>query len=648
MCKSVVTKPGTTLFKQVCCILLLGFTIALQSVSSAQEPSEKPALKEKRKTNEKKLSPRDSLLFEQQQKNIETSSEFYSKVNSTAHKNFFSRQLYPLIFKKPQTGLPSDVVSETDSIPYQAAEGKVIRSIRIYKSEVFGSSIFDTTIISDNSIDKALNKIHFNTHDAVIRSYLRVQKGDRLSPVLLSDNERIIRQSALFEDARFIVSSTSDSDSVDLVLVIKDVFPLGFDVLIRNANSSRIKLFNRNILGFGHQLEQSFELNTLNKPAFYMSEGAYKVRNIMGSFTDAKLIWQTKPEIRKIGIEITKPFISPETKLGGGINIQECSAGNIPGISNPATRIDYTIYDLWSGYSTIINRYKLPNAERSVFAITGRYYNINYHHSPPVVLESSLPAVTINRYIASLSLVRSGYYLDNMVFSFGRTEDIPTGHLAQLTMGYETSVLANRYYMGIKLLSGQKIQKGGFIYSWFESGGYLTNNKFNDGIAGLGSEYISKLLKAGSYRLRSFGSLSYKTGINRSSIEELKINEGGYQKTYHDFYLTGDQRLKARFETVVFTPYYLLGFRFAAYSFIEAAMVAPSGKFILSSPVYPAIGLGLRIKNENLVFSTFQFGLIWYGRPDVKGNNMFFEFSDIPEVELKQFTIEAPEFATFR
>lgn len=622
--------------------------MALHTTSFAQEPADTRIKKERRKIHEKKISPKDSLLFEQQQKNIKTSSEFYNKVNYTADKNFFSRQLYPLIFKKPQKGLPSDVVSETDSIPYQAAEGKIIRSIRIYKSEVFGSSIFDTAIVSDNSIDKALNKIHFNTHDAVIRNYLRVQEGDRLSPVLLSDNERIIRQSALFEDARFMVSSTSDSDSVDLVLVIKDVFPLGFDILIRNANSSRIKLFNRNILGFGHQLEQSFELNTIDKPSFYMSEGAYKVRNIKSSFTDAKLIWQTKPEIRKIGIELSKPFISPETKLGGGINIQECSAGNIPGISNPATRIDYTIYDLWSGYSTIINRYKLPNAERSVFAVTGRYYNINYHHKPPVVLESNLPAVTINRYIASLSLVRSGYYLDNMVFSFGRTEDIPTGHLAQLTMGYETSLLADRYYMGIKLLSGQKIQKGGFIYSWFESGGYLTKNKFDDGIVAIGSEYISKLLKAGSYRLRSFGYLSYTSGINRSSIEELKINEGGYQKTYQNFYLTGDQRLKARFETVIFTPYYLFGFRFAAYSFVEAAMVAPSGKFILTSPVYPAIGLGFRIKNENLVFSTFQFGLIWYGKPDVKGNNLFFEFSDIPEVELKQFTIEAPEFSTFR
>jgi len=294
------------------------------------------------------------------------------------------------------------------------------------------------------------------------------------------------------------------------------------------------------------------------------------------------------------------------------------------------------------------DRLKSPSGVRSVFALTGRYYNINYQHSSPLVLETASPTVTLNRYIAGLTLVKSGYYRSNMIYSFGKTEDIPTGNLARLITGFETSILGSRYYTGIKLLSGEKINRDRFIYSWFESGGYWSEGRFNDGIISLGFDYISGLYQFGSHRLRSFISLSYKAGINRISVGELKVNSTEFLKTYRHFREQGHQRFGIRAETVIFTPYYLLGFRFAAYSFIEAAMIAPPGKFALSGYVYPALGLGLRIRNENLVFSTFQLGLTWYGRPDIKGRYLMFEFTDIPQVGLEKFSIGAPEFTVYQ
>ncbi|MBK6964529.1 MAG: hypothetical protein IPH20_11500 [Bacteroidales bacterium] len=596
-----------------------------------------------------KLPPvRDSMLYELQRKHIESSSEIYKKIKSSAHKNFFSRQLYPLFFKKPPVAISSDALPGADSLPYIDQKDKIIRSIRIYKAPVFGSSVFDTTRVSNNWIDKTLNNLHFYTHDAVIRNYLQIKKGDPLNPVQLSDNERIIRESALFQDARFIVTEKPGTDSVDVVLVIKDVAPLGFATTVKDASNSSIRLFNRNILGFGHQLEQTFEISTNSPPNISMGSGGYKVRNIRRSFTDLNLYWKNVPEMKRIGIQIYKPFVSPETRFGGGINIQKIKSGEALGVSNPAARTDYSVYDIWGGYSTIINRYKSPVKDRAVFAVTGRYYNVNFQHSPPVVLELISPAVTFNRYIAGLSLVRSGYYRSNMIYSFGRTEDIPTGNMAQLTFGYETSIISSRYYTGVKLLSGDRMSKDRFIYSWFEGGGYWTGNHFNDGIVGFGFDYISGLYKSGSYRFRSFVSLSYKAGINRESIGELEMKSEDFFKTYRKYNESGDQRLGIKAETVVFTPYYLLGFRFAAYSFVEAAMITEPGRFALSGAVYPAIGFGLRIRNENLVFSTIQFGVTWYGRPDINGNNWMFEIADIPQVPVKNFNIGAPEFSNYR
>jgi hypothetical protein len=269
-------------------------------------------------------------------------------------------------------------------------------------------------------------------------------------------------------------------------------------------------------------------------------------------------------------------------------------------------------------------------------------------NTPSVVVQSLNPAVSVNRYIGALSLIKSGYYRNNMVYGFGQTEDIPTGHLAQLTMGYETSILYKRLYSGIKILSGELLNKGGFIYSWFETGGYWSGGKIADGVLGLGAEYISPLYKSGTYRIRSFGSLSYKTGINRNSLVGLPVTNNRFSETFKSFNISGNQRLSARAETVIFTPYYLLGFRFAAFTFVEAAMVVPSGDFIMNGNIYPAIGLGFRIKNENLAFSTFQLGLTWYGRADMNGHNLMFGFNDLPQINALKFSIEAPDIVDFK
>ena len=630
------------------CMLVMPLISYGDSELMAQSVAD-PALRMKKRQYRTIAIPlSDSLKLEQQQKHRDATATFYSKVKTTAHKNFFSRQVYPLLFKNQPAQAPSGSVSGSEPIPFLNEKGKIIRSVRIYKSEVFGSSVFDTTLRSDLWLDRTLNSLHFNTHDQVIRSYLQFHKGDRINPVVLADNERILRQSALFEDARLMVISNADSDSADIVVIIRDVFPVGFDLKVRDAHSSSVRLYNRNIFGFGQQLSQSFEINTDQRPRIYLSEGAFKIRNIRRSFTDVVLAWQNRPDIKTGGIQVTKPFISPETRTGGGLYIRNTKSMTIPGDQQAATTLEYSEYDLWGGYSTIINRFQSPAFDRSVIAITGRYYNLNMNGSPSVVMQSLYPSVTVNRYLAAVSLIRSGYYRSNMVTGFGRTEDIPTGYLARLTFGYETSILHRRMYSGIKLLSGRLLARKGFVYSWLEGSGYWSEGRMNDGVAGLGCDYISPLYKSGTFRIRSFGSLSYLRGINRTSDNRLMLKNNDFTETFNRFETSGDQRITARIESVIFSPYYLLGFRFAAYAFAEAAAVAPNSQFVLKGDLVPAVGLGLRIKNENLVFSTFQIGLTWYGKSDHSGRNMIFEFSDIPQINLMRFNIEAPEITGYR
>lgn len=636
------------LYRSCITLVFLLFTCLL----SAQEPldSLKQQIDSTGVNNEAesgRIQGSDSSRYEKQRFRIAKSKGFYAKIKQGSGKNFFSKQLYPLLFRKPSSSTPDKLIDRPANLPFVKVKGDIIRSIRIMKVDIFGASVFDTSVHSQLWLDKALNNIHFKTLDGVIRSYLMIQEGDRLDPLKLSDNERLIRQSALFEDARFIVGEINGSDSVDLILVVKDVFPLGFDIKVNNAKKSSFRLYNRNIFGLGHQIEQSVEFNSNEQTSFFFSEGAYKARNIMHSFTDARLYWLTRPDIKRLGIEVTKPFLTPEIRYGGGFNLQKTSTWMIPEFRIPSMSIVYELFDLWAGYSTIINRYKSPSPLRSQAALTMRYYSINYLKSPSLLVASEVPLVSVKRFITGFSLIKSGYFRSNMVFGYGKTEDIPFGHLAELIVGYETSILTKRYYTGIRLIAGEHLATAGYVNTSFQLGGFWETSHFTDGMLEMEFNYISRLLKSGSLRLRNYLTFSYTAGLNRNSPVMLDIDNPDGNRIFNNYLVEGNQRLTAHGETVIFTPFYLLGFRFAPFAFAQAAIIAHPGKAIFEQAVYPALGCGIRIKNENLVFSTFQFGFTWYARPDYRGRNLLFEIDDLPQVDKSKFSINAPEFAVF-
>jgi hypothetical protein len=59
-------------------------------------------------------------------------------------------------------------------------------------------------------------------------------------------------------------------------------------------------------------------------------------------------------------------------------------------------------------------------------------------------------------------------------------------------------------------------------------------------------------------------------------------------------------------ELVLFTPYAPLGFRVAAYTFLDVGAVAGEDDPIFTSKFYASFGLGVRVKNPRLVFDALQ------------------------------------------
>jgi hypothetical protein len=70
--------------------------------------------------------------------------------------------------------------------------------------------------------------------------------------------------------------------------------------------------------------------------------------------------------------------------------------------------------------------------------------------------------------------------------------------------------------------------------------------------------------------------------------------------------LKGDKRLFLNNEFVYYSPHYLYGFRFVYYAFADAAIINHSKGALFDNPMYLSAGIGLRLRNERLVFNTIQ------------------------------------------
>ena len=76
--------------------------------------------------------------------------------------------------------------------------------------------------------------------------------------------------------------------------------------------------------------------------------------------------------------------------------------------------------------------------------------------------------------------------------------------------------------------------------------------------------------------------------------------------------LSGTSRLLFTLQTQSYAPWNLIGFHFGPFLLVLLACLAMHETGFKNSKVYSQIGLGVLIKNENLVFNAFQISVSFY------------------------------------
>ncbi|MCU0469796.1 MAG: hypothetical protein MUF58_14450 [Arcicella sp.] len=588
----------------------------------------------------------------------EKDSVMFTRLKKQFSKNKILNEIYNALFRDVynQNASGQEIV-QVEENPFKEYEGRVIRKIFVKRRQVFGESIIDTSRIAEG-FDHFLNSLHTNTREKVIRnSFLMFDVGDIIDADRLRDNERLMRRSSILHDARILVIPDAQFPNlVDLLVITQDIWSLIPDVGFNGFKDYYIGINQVNFRGLGHSWRNNFYLNHNEKPALeYFSQ--YTIPYIGRTFITGQAEIELRRQTNHYAIRFYRPFLTPEMKLAGGLELS-----NDRNLLNTFRGFDGTTYkntdttffyfptnrnlvDFWTAYAFKLPFLSKEIQQRSRVVLGVRFADISYTQRPEVTADTNQIFRNHRDYLVGIGFSNRRYKRDFLIYGFGVTEDVPYGYLATFVTGYENSdAFGKRWYTGVKLAKGQYIGKAGYIYGLLNFGGY------SNGTTGLSieSNYFSTMhLYRGRIPVRHFVNVQYAFGTQRYTGEFVNVNrENGILDANSDK-LWGTKKLGIGYQIVFFSRLNFVGFRIAPFFQADFAFVNPRDQFLLNRVPYTGLGIGIRLRNENLTFNTFQLKFSFFPNlPDVRTLN--FAFSDTYNLRLKDFDISAPEIVPFR
>jgi hypothetical protein len=526
-----------------------------------------------------------------------------------------SRRIVKSITRKNPGDPTAAVKSEEAFLPY---EGKIIRKI-VLRHMDFQRTVYDTTKSIKNTITRIGNKLHSTSKDWLIRDNLFVRENKPLNPYKLADNERYLRDLDFLLDAKFYVIPVRNThDSVDLVVLTRDVFSLGGTINPADPSKMKFRLYDANLAGWGQRVQFNSIVETDRDPNFNY-EFLYRKNSIAGTFINGTVGYTQLNTGSSYGEENEKayylrfdrPLVSPYTRYAGGIELSRNWSENFYRVSDSLFRdYGYVVNDVWLGYNIGAN----SNYDRSRHFVAIRAFDQHFTRLPLHLDERERSIYRDQSFVlASATFFRQDFYTTRYIYGFGRTEDVPYGHNVSAIVGLTQQDGITRPYLGMSAETSFVSRVGEFYSLGLRAGGF-TRNGLEDATMLVSGSMMSRLIPKGLFLLRQSFQVDYTRIFRQRTAVSLDINnEFGIQYFRADS-LLGAERFHVQSQTLAFTPWELLGFRFAPFAFGEMAVLARDNESIFGEKPYFGFGGGLRTRNENLIFGTVELRVIYYPR----------------------------------
>ncbi|HAG15503.1 MAG TPA: hypothetical protein DCG69_03130 [Bacteroidales bacterium] len=581
------------------------------------------------------------------------STKLYKDIETFSKRSRFTEFMYKMVFKPTKPVLIKGKRNKKPiQKPYSTFEGKTIRHIYVETLNPFGYSIDDTAFVAQKFLAKAANKLHVKSQAFTIRNLLLFKKNQPFDALLVTESERLVRSRDFVEDVSFFVKAASkNSDSVDIYIRVLDVWSLIPVPKVTNATSgTTLKLTDKNFLGLGHEFQNSLSWYPVKSSTAFSTN--YSVPNIKNTYIRTTLHYEIDQHKNfNKSIDFDRPFFSPLAKWAAGANFnfqfRNDSIKTNDSLFVPQ-RFRFNTQDYWAGWAKQLFKGNSDDDRTTNFITAARFLRVRYLEKPTVDLDSLHIFTNENFYLASIGISSRKYVQDKYIFKFGIKEDVPVGKVICLTGGYQDKPFAKRVYLGARASFGQ-YYSWGYLSSNFEYGHFLHALKVEQGVFKVDINYFTDLFEIGKWKFREFVKSQITLGINRFPSDSLTINDGYGLDGFNSSDLVGTSRILFTLQTQSYAPINFIGFHFGPFLICTLGMLGNAETGFKKSKLYSQIGVGVLIKNENLIISTFQISIAYY--PSIPGNgDHIFKLNPFKTTDfgLKDFEIGKPSVVIYQ
>jgi hypothetical protein len=517
---------------------------------------------------------------------------------------------------------------QTPFLPYQ---GKIIRHIT-FKEFGFEQPFSDTSKRINYFGTKLLNKLHTKTKEWVVRDNLFLQENTALDAYKAADNETYYRSLEFIQDARILVTPIpGNPDSVDLVVITKDLFSLTGSVSSFTPGNYQVSIGDANLGGMGQKFIVSTALQNNRSPglgySFLYTKTSIRhsfINFVAGYSTISPDLYNGMTDEHDLLLSLQMPLVSPYAHCAGALTIGRNQTFNSY-MEAPISfyNYGYNIQDAWLGYNLDVGKYRLNKSFKDKHFVALRYFKNSFFETPEQTQGTyNFRYDDKQAVLGQVTFFRQEFYKTNYIYGFGTTEDVPIGYNVAVTTGWYRQLNLNRSYAGINANRYFVTKGGSFTQYFLRMGGFLNAGQLQDATLLAGAGFFSRLFEYHNFKLREYINFSYTGLYNRVGLDPLYINNNYGLRNFSSDSVMGNNRISLYAETFSFLRYKLFGFKFAPFVFGNGSLLTHENGDPGSSGLYGGIGGGVRTRNENFVFGTIELRVIYFPRY-VEGNNSF-------------------------
>jgi outer membrane protein assembly factor BamA len=437
------------------------------------------------------------------------------------------------------------------------------------------------------------NRLHINTKEFVIRNNLLFKPGDRYSPQLLSESERILRAKNFLFDAEIRPVRYHDN-KVDVEVETRDVWTLtgGVNYSHKGGESEYgFEIQENNFIGLGKSLKIKRDSNSLR------TENEFKYHDpfIGRDRYQLTLGYNYNSDGHGKTFQVQRPFYSLETHW----------AMNLAASTNTQHSVVYRDGSIADHYIQDSERYVLSGgySRGLVDKHTGRWelgYSVIKDRFSPNSATSDPLAIPDDRQLSypwfNYSSIESRFIKTSRINLIGRTEDINLGNTYSVRLGWLRKDLksdVNALIYNADFSTAKRNFTHNLILFNIGGSGRVGEGFTQNMTLGGGVRYFYPIFKNQVF----YTDLQGAAGHNLDKDNQMLLGGDSGLRGYPSHVQNGNRRILFRMEQRYYTNLQILQLAYvAAAAFFDAGKAWTPGEYPQRySGILKDVGLGLRL-----------------------------------------------------